>query len=318
MDARGGRRTGAALRWRRILAAVALTTVALVLAGLVDVAADRSSARTTTAGGTASGDTPSSSGADAAGPASVPDVANPSLPAPRTSHAAPQPAVADPPATTTGRQRTTRACRYIPFGQSARRVDAPPRRPVHATRLVLRTRLGSSQLVHTVVIALAPGNAPCAVNSVDHLARAGFYDRTSCPRLTTRFLFVLQCGDPSGTGAGGPGYRFRAELTGRETYPAGTVAMALGTPNTTGSQFFVVYRTAKLNPKFPIIGHVVRGLAVVAADAAHGVHRTYSRGDGRPVLPVHIVSAAAGCAPPSGTRGAALRVAQCPVRTLPQ
>lgn len=182
-------------------------------------------------------------------------------------------------------------CQYVRFGRSARPVGLPPARPVAATRLVLRLRLGRSPVVHRVVIALAAHNAPCAVNSVEHLARAGFYNATICPRLVTKRIYILQCGDPSGTGSGGPGYRFADELTGKEQYPVGTVAMADGTPDTNGSQFFIVYRHARIAPSFTVIGRVTSGLGVIRADARHGATSVYHAGDGRPHLPVHVRTA---------------------------
>jgi peptidyl-prolyl cis-trans isomerase B (cyclophilin B) len=82
---------------------------------------------------------------------------------------------------------------------------------------------------------------------------------------------VLQCGDPTATGTGGPGYEFDDELTGQETYQAGVVAMANAGPNTNGSQFFIVYDDSQLNPNYTVFGRVTNGLDVVQGIAAQGV-----------------------------------------------
>ena len=86
--------------------------------------------------------------------------------------------------------------------------------------------------------------APQTVSSFIFLSKDGFYDDTSCHRLTTSGIYVLQCGDPTGTGSGGPGYQYGIENAPKDgKYPAGTLAMARGEdPNTNGSQFFMVYK----------------------------------------------------------------------------
>jgi peptidyl-prolyl cis-trans isomerase B (cyclophilin B) len=82
---------------------------------------------------------------------------------------------------------------------------------------------------------------------------------------------VLQCGDPSATGSGGPGYSFADELTGKETYPAGTFAMANAGPDTNGSQFFIVLADVELDPLYTVFGKVDdAGLKVAQDIAAEG------------------------------------------------
>ena len=82
--------------------------------------------------------------------------------------------------------------------------------------------------------------------------RRGYFNRTHCHRLTTQGIYVLQCGDPTGTGSGGPGYSFNDENLAGATYPAGTVAMANAGPNTNGSQFFFVWKNTTLPPLHPV------------------------------------------------------------------
>ena len=88
------------------------------------------------------------------------------------------------------------------------------------------------------------------------LAEQGYFDDTTCHRLTTQGIFVLQCGDPTATGGGGPGYSFEDELDGAEKYPAGTIAMANAGPDTNGSQFFLVYEDTELPPSYTTFGTI--------------------------------------------------------------
>jgi peptidyl-prolyl cis-trans isomerase B (cyclophilin B) len=129
--------------------------------------------------------------------------------------------------------------------------------------------------------------APCAVASFLSLAAQGFYDRTQCHRLTTGpTLFVLTCGDPSGTGGGGPGYSFGVELTGKEKYVQGVLALVNRGANTNGSQFLIVYRDSQLPASYTIFGRVTSGLGVVQKVAAGGA---LSGADGKPKFPVSLL-----------------------------
>jgi peptidyl-prolyl cis-trans isomerase B (cyclophilin B) len=108
--------------------------------------------------------------------------------------------------------------------------------------------------------------------------------------LTSSGIYVLQCGDPSGTGGGGPGYTIPDENLQGATYPAGTLAMAnTGSPHSGGSQFFLVYRDSSrgLLPSYTPFGHVTSGLDVLKKVAAAGSNPP---GDGEPVQPVVIES----------------------------
>ena len=132
--------------------------------------------------------------------------------------------------------------------------------------------------------------APCTTYSFRYLAERGFYDRTHCHRLTTRGIYVLQCGDPTGTGSGAPGYSFNDENLAGATYPAGTVAMANAGPNTNGSQFFIVTKDTVLRPDYTPFGVVTGGMDVLAKIAAAGEDDQNGPGDGFPTLPVDFHS----------------------------
>ncbi|MFZ3469115.1 peptidylprolyl isomerase [Streptomyces sp. 4.24] len=138
---------------------------------------------------------------------------------------------------------------------------------------------------------------PQTVNSFKSLADKNFFDKTKCHRLTTSGIFVLQCGDPQGTGTGGPGYTIADENLeslgkpneqGQVVYPAGTVAMAnTGQPGSGGSQFFLVYKDSPLAPSYTPFGKIdAAGLKVLEEVAKAG---TADGGqDGAPKTPVTI------------------------------
>jgi len=131
--------------------------------------------------------------------------------------------------------------------------------------------------------------APCTTNSFRFLAEHNYYDLTHCHRLVTQRIFVLQCGDPTGTGSGGPGYSFPDENLTGATYPAGTVAMANAGPSTNGSQFFFCTEDTKLSPNYTPFGRVTGGQDVLRTIAAGGEDDQNSTGDGFPNLPVDIL-----------------------------
>ncbi|MGW1993298.1 peptidylprolyl isomerase [Embleya sp. NPDC001921] len=139
-----------------------------------------------------------------------------------------------------------------------------------AYTMTLKTTCGE------VKVALEAKKAPHTVNSFAFLAGKKFFDHTKCHRLTTGGLAVLQCGDPTGTGTGGPGYKFvdenlgTAGPDGSAAYPAGTVAMANSGPGTNGSQFFLVTADSKLPPNYTPFGKVTAGMDVLAKIAAAG------------------------------------------------
>ncbi|MFE6484217.1 peptidylprolyl isomerase [Streptomyces sp. NPDC057757] len=142
-------------------------------------------------------------------------------------------------------------------------------------------------------IALNTAKAPHTVNSFNFLAGEGFFDHTKCHRLTTNGIYVLQCGDPTGAGSGGPGYTIPDEnlkdksLTGG-IYPAGTIAMAnTGQAHTGGSQFFLVYQDSQLPASYTPFGTISKsGMTVLKKIAAAG--ESTGAGDGAPNATVVI------------------------------
>ena len=114
-----------------------------------------------------------------------------------------------------------------------------------------------------LVIALDPIAAPKTVNNFVFLARYHYYDGVIFHRIIKGF--VCQGGDPTGTGRGGPGYKFEDELPAGGRYEIGSLAMANAGPNTNGSQFFVISGSqgARLPPQYSLFGKVVKGLDVV-------------------------------------------------------
>ena len=184
-------------------------------------------------------------------------------------------------------------CEYAEAGEAAKPVDLPPTSGVATTGTldyVLEMTEGP------VRITLDQGKAPCTVNSFVSLARQGYFDQTRCHRLADSGLFVLQCGDPTGTGRGGPGYQFPNETDGTESYVRGVVAMANAGPGTNGSQFFLVWddsTSLDRTPNYTIFGTMdAAGRDVVAEMAAEGQDGSNADGTGRPNNPSEIIRAA--------------------------
>jgi peptidyl-prolyl cis-trans isomerase B (cyclophilin B) len=194
-------------------------------------------------------------------------------------------------------------CTYPPTATSASTPAKPPRSGKVPTQ---PATIGMTMTTDQGVVGLELNNAqaPCTVNSFVSLAQQGFFNGTSCHRLTkNNSLSVLQCGDPTATGMGGPGYGFADEyptnqyppdskaLTVPLQYPRGTLAMANSGPNTNGSQFFIVYADSKLPPTYTVFGSVDEtGMGPIDAIAAAGV--AGGNKDGKPATPVKITSLA--------------------------
>jgi peptidyl-prolyl cis-trans isomerase B (cyclophilin B) len=209
--------------------------------------------------------------------------------------ATPAPAPTPTPAMVNGK------CVYTASGTASRKVSLPPATPDLTAKYTatMKTNRGN------IVINLLGSQAPCTVGSFVSLASQKYFDNTPCHRLTTQGIFVLQCGDPTGTGSGGPGYGFNSEnLTSLKPvpaasssssnlaiYPAGIVAMAnTGQPGSNGSQFFLVYDKTELGPNYTPFGQVVSGLNIVQAVAKAGSDNSNGTGDGHPKEKVQIES----------------------------
>lgn len=183
------------------------------------------------------------------------------------------------------------ACSYPASGPAAKPVDGPPKNAAEDGTVAVTIATNRGDL-HAELDGAA---APCTVNSFLSLAQQEYFDNTPCHRLTTSGIFVLQCGDPTGSGTGGPGYRFDDELTGKETYKAGTLAMANAGPNTNGSQFFVVYGDTSLNPDYTVFGTVdAASVDLITRIARRGTDGRNGQGDGAPKQAVTITSVTTG------------------------
>ena len=150
---------------------------------------------------------------------------------------------------------------------------------------VLNTNCGA------ITLSMETAQAPHTVNSFVYLAGQKYFDHSPCHRLTTAGIYVLQCGDPTGTGTGGPGYTIPDENLTGATYPAGTVAMAnTGRPHTGGSQFFLVYRDTQLPPAYTPFAKVSGGLDLLQQIAALGTTTGASDGPPRGHVVIESVS----------------------------
>jgi peptidyl-prolyl cis-trans isomerase B (cyclophilin B) len=155
-------------------------------------------------------------------------------------------------------------------------AQVKPPKPIASTdgqvKLTLQTNLGPIEL------QLDRKDAPCAVHSLSTLAKGEFYDGSSCGKLTTA---ILECGPAE------PGYHFKVELTGQETYPRGTVAMSNQGEN--ASRFFLVHAAIDLPPEYSVVGQITDGFAVLDEVVAGGIGA-----DERPATPTWIAKAQVG------------------------
>lgn len=184
---------------------------------------------------------------------------------------------------------TTGPCAYTPDGTTSSAValpDDPAATPTATRTWTLVTSAG------TIVVSLDGKAAPCTVQSIVHLTELGYYDDTPCPRSadTTGFA-ILQCGDPTGTGAGGPGYTFGDENLANADYSAGAVAMANSGADTNGSQFFLIDQDASLPQNYTSFGTITTGLDVLDKIVAAGNDGSNAAGGGKPTPAVTITSA---------------------------
>lgn len=160
-------------------------------------------------------------------------------------------------------------CTYdaTPEEPAAKPVNPPATENVTSAGELFPMKLDTSAGPITLYLRIA--DSPCTVNNFVSLARQGYFNDTTCHRLTTSpGLKVLQCGDPTGAGTGGPGYKFADEFPADQfaadspeannamQYNRGVVAMANAGPGTNGSQFFLVYGDSQLPPKYTVFGWI--------------------------------------------------------------
>jgi peptidyl-prolyl cis-trans isomerase B (cyclophilin B) len=179
-------------------------------------------------------------------------------------------------------------CQFTAAETAEEGLGTPPADPPTSgtAQLTMTTNFGP------IGLTLDQANAPCAAASFVHLAQAKFFDGTVCHRETDgEGLKVLQCGDPTGTGTGGPGYSFPTQVTGEETYPRGTLAMANSGQGFDQSQFFLVWGDSQLPPNYTVVGTIDEpGLATLDTIAKNGNDGSNGPGDGRPTQEVTIES----------------------------
>jgi peptidyl-prolyl cis-trans isomerase B (cyclophilin B) len=207
-------------------------------------------------------------------------------------------------------QTTGGPCKYAttPDQPAAKPVESPadpdPTPKSGTVEMTFKTDQGD------IPVTLDRAKAPCTVQSIAHLAEAKFYDGSPCHRIVHNDNFkVLQCGDPTGQGSGGPGYTIPDEKptdlqpapadasgSGASIYPRGAIAMAkTAQPNSGGSQFFMVYGSTFLPPEYTVFGTIGEpGLAVLDKIGAGGVDDSANpgSGDGPPKLATKITEVA--------------------------
>ncbi len=233
-----------------------------------------------------------------------PDTATSGAPVPSTDAAAPSTAAPAPlPAARTQALPATVTCAYpATKDQPAAKANTAPSAADVTTKGTVAVTMDTS--AGAIPLTLDRAESPCTVNSFLSLAKQNYFDATPCHRLTTQGIKVLQCGDPTGKGTGGPGYSFANEfptdtypegdaaLQTPATYPRGTIAMANAGAGTNGSQFFLVYDDSPLPPQYTVFGTIGEaGLKVLDAIAAGGT--ADGSGDGAPATPVTVTSVTA-------------------------
>jgi peptidyl-prolyl cis-trans isomerase B (cyclophilin B) len=155
-------------------------------------------------------------------------------------------------------------------GHTPMKLDVPKVvRPVKNMTFKLKTNCGE------IVFKTYGTKAPLTVTAMSYLANNKYFDNSICHRIVTSGIFIIQCGDPTASGSGGPAWSYPDENlpqgTGN-TYPAGTVAMANSGPNTNGSQFFFTFKDgSQLGPNYTIWGKVTKGLDILQYVASKGI-----------------------------------------------
>ncbi|MCS7481777.1 peptidylprolyl isomerase [Umezawaea endophytica] len=194
------------------------------------------------------------------------------------------------------------ACEYRPSKEPGAKegIKAPEGAGIASTgtqTVTIKANIGELKLT------LDKSLAPCTVNSFINLVTQKYYDGSSCHRIGTEGLQMLQCGDPTGTGSGGPGYAFDNEVWPELTYGRSYLAMANAGADpetqkgTNGSQFFIVYGDAQLSPDYTVFGSLDEaGLKLIdeVAKAGHDGAFDPSPGGGKPNKEVKFETATVG------------------------
>jgi peptidyl-prolyl cis-trans isomerase B (cyclophilin B) len=195
---------------------------------------------------------------------------------------------ATPSAATATQAAAKYPCTWTKSGTASKPVTVPSTTtPPKTGTIVVDVATSRGPMAFT----LDRAKAPCTVASFESLVKQKFYNDTTCHRLVTTGIYVLQCGDPTGKGSGGPGYTIPDEYTGKEKYTRGVIAMAnTGSANTGGSQFFITYKNDSLPAQYTVFGTVTGGMSVVDRVAAAGSNNANRTGDGAPKLPIKLTT----------------------------
>jgi peptidyl-prolyl cis-trans isomerase B (cyclophilin B) len=181
-----------------------------------------------------------------------------------------------------GKGETSNRCGFahaVPMDRYKGLPDYTTARAAHPYSATLYTTQGK------ITFRALTAAAPCTTFSFRFLATRGYFNGTHCHRLTILQIYVLQCGDPTGTGSGGPGYVFKNENLAGARYPAGTVAMANAGPDTNGSQFFFCWKASpRIPPDYTPFGVVTSGMNILRRIASAGDDSQNAPGDGYPNL----------------------------------
>ena len=191
----------------------------------------------------------------------------------------------------------TVTCKYEDHGQDSNGAQKPNGKE-SSTKGTVTVSFETSQ--GPIEMEMDRAKAPCATNAISELAKSGYYDDTACHRMTSGALNVLQCGDPTGSGSGGPGFSFADEYPTDEVdekdaqnpviYPRGSVAMANSGPDTNGSQFFLNYDDSELAPSYTYFATISdEGMKTMDKIAKAGVEG--GQPDGKPAEEVKIKKA---------------------------
>ncbi len=188
----------------------------------------------------------------------------------------PAKATAAAPAVKKGTTTKVGTCVYTADGTAPSKPVSLPKPAAAVAKTPVTATITTNYGIMTATLDGA--NAPCTVHAFETLTAAKYFDNTACHRQTAENIYVLQCGDPTGTGNGGPGFDYANENTKNAKYDRGVIAMAnTGAANTNGSQFFLIYKNPNadgikaLGTNYTVLGTVTKGLDVLDKITAKGI-----------------------------------------------